>query len=362
MRQILFHIGPFPLHGYGFMLLMAYFACTWLAVRLARREGIPTEPLKDLAIWLFVGGILGARITYISRYWEGFRDNWGHMIAFWDGGLIFYGSIPGAVIAYYAFWWFTYRRHGVSNWKLADVIAPCIALGLCLGRIGCLLNGCCYGNVACAHCPAVAFPLPAAPRYDMVKRAYQTPAGFVTREGTAAVEAVEPFSAAADAGLKPGDRIVTVNPNDAHARRQIAGYADLAYALAGPGPQGWPRGHNELELTVVRDGQETTLPAFVPRGIGLHPTQLYESISTILLLFFLLSYYPFKTRDGMVMALFMLGYGVHRFLNEMLRTDTEIVALGMTFSQNISLFVIAAALVLALLARPRVPLAVSRSE
>jgi prolipoprotein diacylglyceryltransferase len=68
-----------------------------------------------------------------------------------------------------------------------------------------------------------------------------------------------------------------------------------------------------------------------------------------LLTFFLLSYYPFKRRAGSVMVFFMLGYGIHRFLNEMLRTDNDPVALGMTLSQNISLIVIAAGVVLGLI-------------
>jgi phosphatidylglycerol---prolipoprotein diacylglyceryl transferase len=65
------------------------------------------------------------------------------------------------------------------------------------------------------------------------------------------------------------------------------------------------------------------------------------------LLFFLLSYYPYKTRDGALLVLFMLGYGVHRFLNEMLRTDNKITVTGLTLSQNISIAVLAGAVVLA---------------
>jgi phosphatidylglycerol---prolipoprotein diacylglyceryl transferase len=79
----------------------------------------------------------------------------------------------------------------------------------------------------------------------------------------------------------------------------------------------------------------------------LNPTQIYESVSMILLLFFLLSYYPFKKSDGSVMVLFMIGYGVHRFLNVMLRTDTDPVAFNMTLSQNISILVLIGAVAIA---------------
>src|SRR5439155_4530237 len=90
----------------------------------------------------------------------------------------------------------------------------------------------------------------------------------------------------------------------------------------------------ELKLKVARDGKEVALAAFTPTSIGLHPTQIYETISMCLLLFFLLSYYPYKRHDGELFVLLMFGYGVHRFLNENLRTDTEKFADGLTLSQN----------------------------
>ena len=77
MRQVLFyipiHIFPnlpdgLPIYGYGFMLFLAFVACIFLSSWLARKEGIPKEMLQDLAIWIFVCGILGARITFMIQY------------------------------------------------------------------------------------------------------------------------------------------------------------------------------------------------------------------------------------------------------------------------------------------------------
>ena len=82
-------------------------------------------------------------------------------------------------------------------------------------------------------------------------------------------------------------------------------------------------------------------------GMARHPTQLYETTSMVLLVFLLLSYYPFKKRDGSVMVLLMVCYGVHRFLNEMLRIDNRLQFDGLTFSQNVSILVLLAAAVLA---------------
>jgi len=120
-------------------------------------------------------------------------------------------------------------------------------------------------------------------------------------------------------------------------------------------PEHKQRGQNEMQLTVRHaDGSEAKLPTFYPRTLGLHPTQIYETISMILLLFVLLSYYPFKRRDGAVMVVFMLAYAVHRYLNEMLRTDTDPVAFGLTLSQNISIlcFAVGAAAGIYLWRRP----------
>ncbi|MCS7047006.1 MAG: prolipoprotein diacylglyceryl transferase, partial [Gemmataceae bacterium] len=178
MQQVLVRVPllDLPIYGYGFMLFCAFLACTGLAVMLAKREGYPAQPIQDLVIWLFVTGIAGARLTYVIRYWHHFPTI-GQFFAVWDGGLIFYGSIPGAVVGYVLAYRLQLRRHGVSHWKMADIIAPCLALGLCLGRIGCLLNGCCFGNVACESCPAVHFPWSSPPHVEMVRRGLQTPAG-----------------------------------------------------------------------------------------------------------------------------------------------------------------------------------------
>jgi prolipoprotein diacylglyceryltransferase len=120
------------------------------------------------------------------------------------------------------------------------------------------------------------------------------------------------------------------------------------------------RGAHWLEFEVSPPVGRTVGP-FAPHTLGLHPTQVYESISTALLLFLLYSLYPYKTRDGVLMVIFMLGYGLHRFLNEMLRIDNEIVAFGMTFSQNISIVVLIAGAILGIVVWRRPPAAPSGS-
>ncbi len=343
MQQILFEIPtpwkPITVYGFGFMLFCAFLGCTWLAIRLARRHGVSKEAIWDLSTWLILTGVVGARLTFIIVNWGAFGNFW-QIFAVWDGGLVFYGSIPGAALGYLAVYHTRLKAFGVTHWQMADVVAPGLALGLCLGRIGCLLNGCCFGNVACAGCASLSFPLSSPPRYEMVRRGHQTPAQFLTFPETRTVMKVEPGSAAAEAGLKPGDTIAQVGG------KAVASGPDLEAQLVSE----WPRGQRWLELGIQDDGNGVRqLASFAPGTIGLHPTQLYESISMALLLFFLLSYAPYKPRDGLLMVIFMFAYAVHRFLNEMLRTDTEPVAFDMTLSQNISVAVFLAALVVGIL-------------
>jgi phosphatidylglycerol:prolipoprotein diacylglycerol transferase len=345
MQQVLFHIPlsrlsenlpDIPIYGYGFMLFVAFVLCTWLACRLAMREGIHPQRIQDLAIWMFVSGIAGARITYMIQYsvpvWQFYK--------IWDGGLVFYGSAIGGALGYFLAYFFILRKYRISSWKMADIIAPCAALGLCLGRFGCLANGCCYGNVAAPDCPAISFPLSAPPRYVMVDKGYQTAAGFTLVGDSSVVRDVEPNSPAWKAGLRSGDKITKINglpvengAGDLDARMHV---------------KSWPRGKKDLTLTVRHGGEERAL-SFEPWTIPLNPTQLYESISMALLLAVLLAYYPFRRHDGEVMVLFMIGYAVHRFLNEILRVDTDPVAFGMTLSQNISVLVLAGGVILGLI-------------
>jgi prolipoprotein diacylglyceryltransferase len=354
MRQVLFWIplqswlGIFtdiPIFGYGMMLFAAFVLCTWLACRLGDREGYPRERLQDLAIWVFITGILGARTTFMIVNRDRYHSLW-EFFAIWDGGLVFYGSFIGGAVGFLLAYWLFLRKNNISAWKLMDIVAPCIALGLCLGRFGCLLNGCCFGNVACTNSLAVHFPLSSPPRFILVERGLQTPAGFTMERGSIKVALVEPNSPAAQVGLQPGDTILRINGKEVQEPRDI--YKHLV--------EKWERGQNDLYLAVQHaNGQEEVLPAFAPRTLGLHPTQIYESISMALLLFVLLAYYPLNIYDGSVFILFMVAYGVHRFLNEMLRTDTDVVAFDMTLSQNISVLLIILAVILTVVVWRRGP-------
>ena len=153
-------LGPLTVHWYGVMLALAFLAGLWTAGRRAPRDGIAGEKIADAGLWLILGGIIGARTLYVVSYWDGLleaplfpRAPWTEIFMVQRGGLVYYGGLVGATLAgiFYA------RVRKLPLWKMADIFTPSIALGYVFGRIGCLMNGCCYGR-ACDLPWAIRFP------------------------------------------------------------------------------------------------------------------------------------------------------------------------------------------------------------
>ena len=141
-------------------MALAFLAGLWTASRRARRDGITPDKILDIGPWLIVGAIAGARLFYVATYWDTLMDRplfpqapWTEIFMVQRGGLVYYGGLIGAALACLLF----ARIKQLPLWKLADILAPSIALGYVFGRIGCLLNGCCYGRV-CNLPWAIHFP------------------------------------------------------------------------------------------------------------------------------------------------------------------------------------------------------------
>jgi len=155
VQPIALNLGSFAVHWYGVLLALGFLAGLWTASRRAMTTAIAPEKVFDIGPWLIVGGILGGRIFHVVTYWEKSYANQpvSEIFAIHHGGLVYYGGLIGATLAgiLYA------RLKQLPTWKLADILAPSLALGYAIGRIGCLMNGCCYGR-ECHQPWAIHFP------------------------------------------------------------------------------------------------------------------------------------------------------------------------------------------------------------
>lgn len=141
MHPELFHWGLLHLRSYGVMLAVAFLFGTWLSLREARRRGLDEDKVVTVVLAALVFGIVGARMLYVLEHVQQFRREWGSVLALWQGGLTLYGGVVGGTAAGLV----AARRLGLPHWEVADALTPAIAIGTMFGRIGCFLNGCCYG-------------------------------------------------------------------------------------------------------------------------------------------------------------------------------------------------------------------------
>jgi phosphatidylglycerol:prolipoprotein diacylglycerol transferase len=153
MLPDLIKIGPLAIHSYGLMLAVSFLAGIWVLEHQAKHQGLPKEKITDLGLVIMLASVVGSRAMYVLTHLGEYSDNWLSVLAVWEGGLTFYGGFIFGTLAAV----FYSKKLGVSFWHLADMAAPAFALGLGLGRIGCFLNGCCFGKPS--ELPwAVTFP------------------------------------------------------------------------------------------------------------------------------------------------------------------------------------------------------------
>jgi phosphatidylglycerol:prolipoprotein diacylglycerol transferase len=301
MHQILFRlpdflpiIGGAPIHSFGLMLVIGFFGAMELAKFLARRSKIDPEFFANASLLALLAGVIGARLSHVlenfgdySRTDLTFAQNFFDAINIRSGGLTYYGGILLAaptVIAYVL-----YKR--VPLRLAMDIAAPCIMIGLGVGRIGCYLNGCCYGaesNVAWS----VEFPYRSEPYLDQARKGeIRIPAELLSADGyPRSIEGIE-----ADNTLTPQQR-------------------DHLVALA---------------------NSQHSLP--------LHPAQLYSMATALLIAGFLVACFSLPHAPGRIFAMMLMLEGVSRFLLETVRAEPAGTFFGyhifgpLSFSEGLSI-------------------------
>jgi phosphatidylglycerol---prolipoprotein diacylglyceryl transferase len=279
MLQEIFRI-PFlniPIYGYGVMLVIGFLGAIQLAKFLAKRAGVDPELFVNAGLIALVTGVAGARLSHVIEnigYYtnpsRSFTANLFDAINIRSGGLTYYG---GFLLAFPAL--ILYARYKKVPIRLGmDIVAPCLMIGLGFGRIGCFLNGCCYG--ATCNLPwAITFPYYSIPYREEVDEHKITPPDELTRlTVTGRIDVLSPAEIRAHAGELP---------------------ADAASVAA----------------------SQHSLP--------LHPAQLYSSFTAFLIAAMVLCYYTLPHAPGRVFALMMMVEGLTRFLLECLRVEPPVI-------------------------------------
>ncbi len=135
---IIFSIGPFMIRWYSLILMLAMAAGVWLTAREAERKGFKKEQIYDIAIWIVMAGLLGARLFHVLDHWtDEFAANPIRALYIWEGGLAIWGGVAGGLLAAALLAW-------KNNWqfpKLLDAGAPGLVLAQAIGRIACVITG-----------------------------------------------------------------------------------------------------------------------------------------------------------------------------------------------------------------------------
>ncbi|HWD37731.1 MAG TPA: prolipoprotein diacylglyceryl transferase [Fimbriimonas sp.] len=143
MYPILFHIGKFPVHTFGVVMVFAFAAAIGLAQVRAPRYGLTKNQVGDLAFWTLICGVLGARIGFIIQELPYYLSHLSELFSIQFSGLTSFGGLIAGALAVVGW----AKKHRIPLWHLLDLCAPAFVIGHAIGRIGCLMNGCCFGGV-----------------------------------------------------------------------------------------------------------------------------------------------------------------------------------------------------------------------
>lgn len=308
--------GRLPIRSYGAMLLVGVVAAFLLARRLSRKSGIGVSHIENLVLVNVLFGVLGARFFFFLFYskpqtvWDLFKV--------WEGGLVFYGGVLLAAIASVAY----IRIKGLPLGQMADIIAPCLALGLAFGRVGCFLNGCCWGDICMEHS--------ALQQRLMAHYASLAREGHKAAEGS--VESAQTGCSCCRLGYAGWDAHEQGISNPRATLYQIQSVPEISgdampLAVRFPVDSFAARQHWDMGLI----GEEAV------RSLPVHPVQLYESALSVGLCVALVLAIRRRRHAGEVFAALVVGYGALRFWTEIFRADNALIYCGMSISQLVSL-------------------------
>jgi phosphatidylglycerol:prolipoprotein diacylglycerol transferase len=291
--------------SYGLMMVIGFVLAIYLIRYLARDISISPDHITNAAFYALLAGLAGARIFYVIHYFDQFRGNLLSIFAIHKGGLEFLG---GVVLAFVVIVFYLYR-HKLAVRRYLDVLVIGLILALVFGRLGCFMNGCCFGKVS---------SLPWAVRFPYNSLAYQS----------------------------------QVNPNP--QRNRLEPQLQLPYEFFGYVKKNdglWYRQLKSFESLTEPQRQLVTTGPY--RSLPVHPTQFYSALNAFILCFVLYLFWRHSCRrraagkpksvwskPGSTFALMFILYGITRFLLEFIRDDNPFEFDSLTVSQNISIAIV----------------------
>jgi len=314
MHPRLFEI-PFihwPVGAYGPMLVLGFLAAITLIRYLSKDLGTDPQHIVNAALYSLIGGVIGARLFYVIHYFDKYQNDLLGVFRTWNGGLELLGGVIAAIVIILAY----LKFHKLPVLQYLDILAVGLMLALVFGRIGCFLNGCCYGKPA---------DVPWAVRFPTYVHNFNE-------------KSLIP-SFVFDSQVHPCPQRNRMEPHLKLPRDYFSAFAEDGY--------GYLKMYDELseqQKHEVMEGQYRCLPV--------HPTQLYTSLSAFFLTIFLFLFYKrsrkskskILTGPGCTFSLMFIVYGILRFVIETLRDDNPFeygwwaIYKGGTVSQNISIY------------------------
>ena len=141
MHETLIDAGWFQVRSYGFMLALSFLLGIYLSTSRAKKRGIQPQIILDLSVLIIIAAVVGSRALYVVFHLDEGQSPLS-FFALWEGGATFYGGLILAIVVSFAF----AHKKKLKFLQVADIMAPAIALGMAVTRVGCFLSGCCYGK------------------------------------------------------------------------------------------------------------------------------------------------------------------------------------------------------------------------
>jgi phosphatidylglycerol:prolipoprotein diacylglycerol transferase len=347
-----FHL---PIRGYGLMLMIGFLGGTWWAAKRAVRVKADPDLVINLGFAALIASVIGARAFYVIHYWDEHFAGRGlrAVIDITAGGMEFYGGFLGAfaaVLGYLAIKKAPFRLY-------LDIIAPSLMFGMGMARIGCFLNGCCWGAVCPPEIPwSVRFPYasPAAYR-QWEERVITYPAELITTYYTGSASLINRddlnFGPERRKGPEYAYRQAVEALEQARIRQADSATIDKLRKRVDATRKKVQESSSEYATVARQEWQYMLTPSEVQtaadegRTHAVHPVQLYASINGLLLAVLLNNLFYRRKQHGLVTAVLFLTYPLMRIMEEIIRSDNPHDVIGMTISQFVSVAILVGGIV-----------------